>query len=185
MDQFSGITSPWLRLYLNRRTAGAATRSFRDRHTQSSEFPARQRTTILASMTQPAANCVLLANRHHRLIESVRDMLEAEFEALFIVATESSLIEGATRLQPTIVVADLSLVPRGLPQLLARLRTCSPSTKLLLLSTHDQASVARFALESGADGVVLVRSIATDLHPAVDALLADQRFVSPGIGAGP
>ena len=125
----------------------------------------------------------MLANRHHRLIESVRDMLETEFETLFIVATEASLIEGATRLQPTVVLADLSLVPGRLPQLLDQLRACSPTTKLLLLSTHDQASAARFALESGADGVVLERSIATDLHPAIDAALANQRFVSPGIGA--
>jgi two-component system secretion response regulator SsrB len=124
---------------------------------------------------------VLLADRHHRLIECVRDMLESEFEAMFIVGNESSLIEGATRLQPRVVIVDTSLVPGRLPELLQRLRTCSPQSKTLLLSVHDQASVARFGLEARADGVVLKRAIATDLLPAVDAVLANRSYVSPGI----
>ena len=81
-----------------------------------------------------------------------------------------------------VLLADISLVPGRLPQPLVRLRACSPSTNLLLLSTHDQVSVARFALESGADGVALQRSIVTDLHPTIHAALANRRFVSPGIG---
>jgi DNA-binding NarL/FixJ family response regulator len=124
---------------------------------------------------------VLLADRHHQLIECVRDMLETEFAALFIVGNEKSLIEGATRLQPTVVIVDTALVPGRLPELLHRLHTCSPETKTLLLSVHDQASVARFGLEARADGVVLKRTIASDLLAAVDAVRANRRFVSPGI----
>lgn len=108
-------------------------------------------------------------------------MLDTEFATLFIVATENSLMEGARRLQPTVAVVDLSLVPGRLPQVLDQLRTCSPHTKLLLLSVHDQASVARFALEAGADGVVLKRSLAPDLPEAIESVLASRRFVSPAI----
>jgi DNA-binding NarL/FixJ family response regulator len=132
-------------------------------------------------MTQPQVKCVLLADRHHGLIECVRDMLETEFAALFIVADENSLIEGATRLRPTVVIVDTSLVPGRLPELLHQLRSCSPHTKTLLLSVHDEANVARFGLEARADGVVLKRAIATDLLVAIDAVLANRCFVSPGI----
>ena len=133
-------------------------------------------------MTQPSVNCVVLADRHHRLIECVRDMLETEFASLFIVGDGESLMDGVTRLQPKVVIVDTSLVPGRLPELLHRLRTCSPHTKTLLLSVDDHASVARFGLEAQADGVVLKRAIATDLLPAIDAVLANRRFVSPGIG---
>ena len=132
-------------------------------------------------MTQPGVKCVLLADRHHGLIECVRDMLETEFATLFIVADENSLLEGASRLKPTVVIVDLSLVPGNLLEVLHRLRTSSPHSKTLLLSVQDQESVARFGLEARADGVVLKRAIATDLLPAVDAVLANRRFVSPGI----
>ena len=126
-------------------------------------------------------SCALLADRHHRLIESVRDLLEASFDRLFIVADGESLFEGTARLQPAVVIVDLAIVPGRMPDVLRRVRNCSPRSKIVLLSVHDQASVARVALEAGADAVVLKRMIATDLLLAVDAVLADGRFVSPGI----
>jgi len=45
-------------------------------------------------------------------------MLETEFEALFIVANENSLIEGAARLQPAIdaVLANRRFVSPGIAQ---------------------------------------------------------------------
>ena len=57
----------------------------------------------------------------------------------------------------------------------------APNAKLLLLSVHDEPTVTSSVLAAGADGVVLTRSIATDLLPAVDAVLAGQRFVSPAV----
>lgn len=132
-------------------------------------------------MTTHPASCVLLADRHHQLIECVRDMLETKFATLFIVAGEDSLVEGATRLHPKVAIVDPSLARGQLPDLLHRVRTRSPGTKLLILSNHDQASVARFAFEAGADGVVLKRSIADDLFAAIDTILADRKFLSPGI----
>ena len=40
---------------------------------------------------------MLLADRHHGLRDSVRGLLEAEFETVFMVANEVSLLEGAGR----------------------------------------------------------------------------------------
>ena len=46
---------------------------------------------------------------------------------------------------------------------------------------HDERTVAQAALAAGADAVVLKRCLGTDLMPAVDAVLAGQRYLSPGI----
>ena len=54
-----------------------------------------------------------------------------------------------------------------------------------MLSVHDQPSVCRKAMEAGADGFVLKRSIATDLLPAIDAVQAGQSHVSPDIAGFP
>jgi two-component system secretion response regulator SsrB len=51
--------------------------------------------------------------------------------------------------------------------------------KLIVVSVHDEPSASRLVLEAGANGFVLKRAIATDLLPAVDAVLAGQRYVSP------
>ena len=48
---------------------------------------------------------------------------------------------------------------------------------MLVLSVHDERTVADATLAAGADAVVLKRCLATDLMPAVDAVLAGQRYV--------
>ena len=54
-------------------------------------------------------SCVLLADRHHGLRDSVRGLLETEFDNVFMVATEAALLEGAGRLNPAVVLVDMSL----------------------------------------------------------------------------
>jgi DNA-binding NarL/FixJ family response regulator len=126
-------------------------------------------------------NCVLLADRHHGLRDSVRGLLETEFDTVFMVATEAALLEGAERLRPAVVAFDLSMSNGDLSGLIARIRASAPDAKVLLLSVHDERTVAEAALAAGADAMVVKRCLATDLLPAVDALLAGRRYVSPGI----
>lgn len=136
-------------------------------------------------MPDAMAQCVLLADRHHGLSEGVRDLLESVFDTVFIVANEASLFEGASRLQPRIVVADLSLTPGDALGFVRRLRATAPEVKLLLLSVHDESSVVQSVIAAGADGVVLKRAIATDLLPGVDRLLAGESYLSPGLRERP
>jgi len=126
-------------------------------------------------------SCVLLADRHHGLRDSVRGLLETQFDTVFMVATEASLLEGAGRLRPAVVVVDLSLSAGDLSGMLGRIGARAPGAKLLLLSVHDERTVADAALAAGADAVVLKRCLGTDLMLAVDAVLAGQPYVSPEI----
>ena len=126
-------------------------------------------------------HCVLLADRHHGLRDSVRGLLETEFDTVFMVANETALLEGAKRLSPTVVVLELSLSDGDLRGLLERIATNAPAAKVVLLSVHDERTVAGSALSAGAHAIVLKRSLATDLMPAVDAVLAGQVYVSPEI----
>ena len=124
------------------------------------------------------SNCVLLADRHHGLSEGVRGLLETTFDKVFMVADKGSLMEGAERLRPQVIVVDLSFAGGDAAGLLRGLRERAPAAKLLVLSLHDEPTVTSTILAGGADGVVLTRSIATDLLPAVDAILAGRRYVS-------
>jgi DNA-binding NarL/FixJ family response regulator len=58
-------------------------------------------------MSSHVVNCVLLADRHHRLTEGVRGLLETAFDAAVMVADEASFFESAERLKPTLAVVDL------------------------------------------------------------------------------
>ena len=132
-------------------------------------------------MTVRKSSCVLLADRHHGLSDGIRGLLETTFTTVFMVTDEVSLLEGAERLEPAIVVLDLSLAAGDAPGLLRRIAARSAGAKVLLLSSHGDPSVAEAGMRAGAEGVVLKSTIATDLLPAVDALLAGQRYISPRI----
>jgi len=102
-----------------------------------------------------------------------------------MVADQASLMEGAQRLSPALVVVDVSLAEGNIADLVHSIRDHAPAAKVLLLSVHDEPRVAVAALAAGANGLVLKRAIATDLLPAVDAILAGRRYVSPLAGYGP
>jgi DNA-binding NarL/FixJ family response regulator len=123
--------------------------------------------------------CVVLADRHHRLMEGVRGLLETTFEVVVMVADEISLSTALDRMPVALAVVDLSLTPGQGFGLVRRLRTRFPGLKLIVVGVHGEIEVARSALDAGADGFVVKRSIATDLYPAVDAVLEGQSYVSP------
>jgi DNA-binding NarL/FixJ family response regulator len=131
------------------------------------------------------ARCVLLGDPHQGLTEGVRGLLETTFDTVFMVADEASLLAGARSLSPAVIVADLSLAPGDAMGFVRRLRAGAGTARLLLLSAHDDAVVVKAALAAGADGVVLKRTIATDLLQGVDSLLAGQIYVSPAMRGAP
>ena len=132
-------------------------------------------------MNGETPRCVLLADRHHGLIEGIHGLLETTFTTVVMVTDENSLMESVSRMQPALVVADLSLASGGGFSWLGRLLGQNAASKIIVLSVHDEPAVVQSALEAGASGFVLKRAIATDLLTAVDAVLAGERYVSPAI----
>ena len=132
-------------------------------------------------MREGVVKCVLLADRHYGLTEGVCGLLKTAFDAVVMVTDEDSLLESARQLQPVVAVVDLSLTPGSNLQWVNQLRFLCPELKLILLSIHDEPSVCRAAMEAGVDGFVLKRDIATDLLPAVDAVLDSKQYISAGI----
>lgn len=134
-------------------------------------------------MVGHAINSALIADRHPGLTEGIRGLLESVFDAVVIVADEVSLLECARCLHPALAIVDLALARTDGLRWVPRLRACCPHLKLIVLSIHDEANVWQTALAAGVQGFVLKRAIATDLLPAIDAVLAGQTYVSPGASA--
>lgn len=121
-------------------------------------------------MPRTNQSCVLLADRHHGLAEGIRGLLATAFGTVFMVADETSLIEGVARLQPDVVVVDLSLAQHSNLGWLQMLRQNCPVSKVIVLSVHDEPTVCEAVMKAGADAFLLKRAIATDLRDTVDAV---------------
>ena len=77
-------------------------------------------------------------------------------------------------------MVDLALTPGTGLQWVKGLRCLCPNLKLILLSVHDEPSICQSAMAAGAEAFVLKRDIATDLLPAIDAVLKGKHYCSPG-----
>jgi DNA-binding NarL/FixJ family response regulator len=130
-------------------------------------------------------NRVLLADGHPNMLEAVRSLLKGVFATTVMVADEMSLFETAVRLEPDLVVVDLSLPVSGGVNVVHTLLSRFPGLKVIVLSVHDEQAVLSQALDAGAAGFVLKRTVGVDLTPAVAAVLRGETYVSAALGWRP
>ena len=122
---------------------------------------------------------VILADRHQEMLEGIRGLLETMFEVVVMVADEDSLCDAAAKLNSDLAVVDLSLPASGGVNIVRQVKNCFPDLKLVILSIHDDTTAVKQVMAMGAEGFVLKRSAATDLVPAVRAVLKGRKYVSP------
>lgn len=129
-------------------------------------------------------SCAILADRHRDFSDGMRSLLKSAVQTVYVVADSDTLLEGAKRLRPVLVVMDLSFANNDFPLLMRSILEVSPASRVIVLTAHDELSATRLTLEGGAAGVVLKRCAGRDFLPAVDAVLRDEIFVSPEMSAG-
>ncbi|WP_168164312.1 response regulator [Pirellula sp. SH-Sr6A] len=115
--------------------------------------------------------CVILADPHLGMLGGVHRLLESSFQTLVMVSDERSLTEAIEKIQPSLLVVDLSLSNSGEANIIQRLHSAHPNIPLVVLSVHDEPSVASVACASGAAGFVIKQNIGTELLPVVKSIL--------------
>lgn len=124
---------------------------------------------------------VILADYHQNMLEGVRGLLEIMFESVVMVADEISLIRTIDKLDPDLVVVDLSLPVSNEVNIARSLIKRYPELKILIMSIHDDSTVVERVLDIGVSGLVLKRTAATELLPAVDKIMKGEVYVSPSL----
>jgi DNA-binding NarL/FixJ family response regulator len=129
-------------------------------------------------MRMSEVRCVILADSNHAMSEGIGGLVASVSTAVMMVADEASLLQAASRLESELAIVDSALSRGNLLTLVRCLRTGFPEMRVLVIGVSDQPALARRVLEAGAGGFVLKRAVATDLLPAIDAVLAGQIYVS-------
>lgn len=112
---------------------------------------------------------VLLADDHALVRSGLRALLEAEPDMEVVGEAEDGVmvVETCRKLQPEVVVMDLTMPGRGGISATEDLRTELPETKVVVLTMHDDNAYLRLAQLAGAAGFVLKKSLATELIQAI------------------
>ena len=126
---------------------------------------------------------VLLADDHAVLRAGLRLLLtgQNEFEVVAEASTGSAALSLAEKLQPDLILLDLSMPGLGGMDVLPTLRKMTPSAKILILTMHDDPQYLRQALKQGASGYVLKKAADAELISAIRAVLRGEMYVHPSM----
>ena len=99
---------------------------------------------------------ILIAEDHAIVREGLTMLLEGErdMEVVGAVADGVEVVEEARRLDPDVVLLDLSMPRCNGIDALPRLRRAAPRARILVLSMHGEPSFVRPVLEAGGHGYI-------------------------------
>jgi len=128
--------------------------------------------------------CTLLLVDDHSLIRAGVRALVLDIPGYAVIGEASDgaqLLDAVERLNPDIILLDLSMRETGGLDALRKLKAVRPQSKVLILSMHTDPQLIMQALEIGAHGYLLKDTTATELAQALDALRSNERYLSPAI----
>jgi DNA-binding NarL/FixJ family response regulator len=87
-------------------------------------------------------------------------------------------VRKAAQLQPHLVLLDIGLPTINGIEVARKIRELSPQSKIVFVTSLSSAEIAREALTTGAQGIVLKLDASSELLSAVAAVMRGEQFVS-------
>jgi DNA-binding NarL/FixJ family response regulator len=126
---------------------------------------------------------VLVVDDHAVIRRGVQGILRAypEWELCGEAENGQEAIKLAETLRPEIIIMDVSMpVLNGL-EATRIIHELLPNTRILLLTLHSSTELVRTAFRAGARGYVLKSDAEHELVRALNVVIGDGTYVSPGI----
>lgn len=125
---------------------------------------------------------VLLADDHTLFREGVAEIFAAE-ESVRVVAEAGEGEEAVALVEkerPDVVLLDVEMPGPGAEEIIRRILHASPSSRLLVLTMHDEPPLVRSLLGSGAHAYMIKSATRQELLAAIEAVVkdADRIFLS-------
>ena len=112
---------------------------------------------------------VLLVEDHETVREGLRLLLDsqADMEVVAEAADGRAAVEYSERLQPQVVIMDLSMPEMNGLQATQAIKQCCPGSAIVALTRHDDAAFVDELTKAGASAYVLKQSPSRELLDAV------------------
>jgi DNA-binding NarL/FixJ family response regulator len=124
---------------------------------------------------------LIIVEDHPLVAQGLRALLEPDHDVVGIVHDPMKVVQTIDRVDPDVVLLDLSMPKRNGLELLPELRRRYPELKLLVVTMHVDRALADMSLKAGADGFVSKESTAKELRVAIEAVLKGDRYLSPRV----
>lgn len=125
----------------------------------------------------------ILADDHQLVRAGLRALLEsfADVEVLAECGDGDEALRQVTRLQPDVLLLDITMPGLNGLDVALRVPKASPRTQVLVLSMHAGPEYVAQALRAGVAGYLIKDAAVEELRVALDALAAGRAYLSPAI----
>jgi DNA-binding NarL/FixJ family response regulator len=120
---------------------------------------------------------ILLADDHDLILHGCRATLEIDYEIVGTAADGKSLVESALRLNPDLVMLDISMPLLNGLEAARQIKTNRPEIKLVFFTMHSERLYLQAAFEAGASGYLLKSDDHSKLRRAVREILEGKIYV--------
>jgi len=137
------------------------------------------------AMNKPTRRRIFFVDDHPLVREWLASMvaLEADLEVCGHAEDSAAALAAVPQVRPDLMVVDLSL-PRGSGlDLIKGMRAQFPGVRLLVLSMHDEASVAERAFRAGAHGYAVKRESGPKIIDGIRTVLDGKFYASPSLSS--
>jgi two-component system, NarL family, response regulator NreC len=128
---------------------------------------------------------VVLADDHPVVRAGMRLLLSQDpsFEIVAESSTVAETLQVVQQHRPSILVLDLTMAGQSSLQSIPDLLAASPSTRILILTMHEDPAFARAALRMGAAGYLLKEAASEELIGAAHQVAKGATYLQPTMGA--
>jgi DNA-binding NarL/FixJ family response regulator len=130
------------------------------------------------------ATRVLLADDHALILGAFEKLLAGECDVVGQVSDGRALIEAAEKLQPDVIVLDISMPHLSGLEAARQIRRQLPRVKLVFLTMYEDADLVAEAFRAGASGYLLKSSAVTELATAIREVMQGRSYVTPLVTGG-
>ncbi len=124
---------------------------------------------------------ILIAEDHTLVAEAFQKLLEPHYDVVGIVGDGRALVTAAQRLNPSIVVLDVSMPLLNGLDAGRQLKNSMPHIKIIFVTMNEDHELAAEALSVGASGYLLKTSASSELLRAVQEVLRGKSYLTPRI----
>ncbi len=121
---------------------------------------------------------VLLAEDHTVVAEGLRALLKDTFELVGMVHDGRALLEAVEKLQPDVIVTDISMPLLNGIDAVRQIRARRPTAKIIVLTMHCETHLAAEAFRAGASGYLLKISPGEELVNAIREVAQGRSYVT-------
>jgi len=126
---------------------------------------------------------IVLADDHVIVRQGLRVLLESDPTLVVVGEASNGLqaIELVKRRKPMVLITDLMMPGLDGLAISRKLSGLKLDTRVILLSMYGDQAYVLTAFNNGASGYVLKESCGAELFQAIREVVADRRYMSPGI----